>query len=66
MAVTIPQKFNIKQDVARYVMPIFKMETGRNFAMSGINSEHHNLPTYEFYTPTHIAITLSVRPFTLS
>jgi hypothetical protein len=37
------------------------METGRNFAMSGINSEHHNLPTYEFYTPTHIAITLSVR-----
>jgi hypothetical protein len=23
------------------------METGRNFAMSGINSWHHNLPTYE-------------------
>ena len=23
------------------------METGRNFAMSGINSGHHNLPTYE-------------------
>jgi hypothetical protein len=26
---------------------ILKMETGRNFSMSGINSEHHNLPTYE-------------------
>jgi hypothetical protein len=23
------------------------MSTGRNFSMSGINSEHHNLPTYE-------------------
>ena len=23
------------------------MEAGRNFAMSGINSGHHNLPTYE-------------------
>jgi 5-carboxymethyl-2-hydroxymuconate isomerase len=23
------------------------METGRHFAMSGINSGHHNLPTYE-------------------
>ena len=29
------------------VVAILKMETGRNFAMSGINSEHH-LPTYEF------------------
>jgi hypothetical protein len=28
------------------VVAILKMETGRNFAMSGINSEHHNLPTY--------------------
>jgi hypothetical protein len=26
---------------------ILKMETGRNFAMSGITSGHHNLPTYE-------------------
>jgi hypothetical protein len=25
----------------------FEMETGRHFAMSGINSGHHNLPTYE-------------------
>jgi hypothetical protein len=24
-----------------------KMETGRNFSISGINSGHHNLPTYE-------------------
>jgi hypothetical protein len=24
-----------------------KMETHRNFSMSGINSGHHNLPTYE-------------------
>ena len=23
------------------------METGRNFSMSGINSGHHNLPTYK-------------------
>jgi hypothetical protein len=26
---------------------ILKMETGRNISMSGINSGHHNLPTYE-------------------
>jgi hypothetical protein len=24
-----------------------KMAAGRNFSMSGINSGHHNLPTYE-------------------
>jgi hypothetical protein len=24
-----------------------KMATGRNFQISGINSGHHNLPTYE-------------------
>ena len=29
------------------VAAILKMETGRNFSMSEINSEHHNLPTYE-------------------
>jgi hypothetical protein len=29
------------------VVAILKMETGRNFAMSEINSGHHNLPTYE-------------------
>ena len=28
-------------------MAIFKMATGRNFSMSGINSGHYNLPTYE-------------------
>ena len=26
---------------------ILKMATARNFSMSGINSGHHNLPTYE-------------------
>jgi hypothetical protein len=26
---------------------ILKMETGRNFSMSGINTVHHNLPAYE-------------------
>jgi hypothetical protein len=29
------------------VVAILKMETGRHFSMSGINSGHHNLPTYE-------------------
>ena len=29
------------------VAAILKMVTGRNFSMSGINSGHHNLATYE-------------------
>jgi 5-carboxymethyl-2-hydroxymuconate isomerase len=29
------------------VATILKMATGRNFSISGINSGHHNLPTYE-------------------
>jgi hypothetical protein len=29
------------------VVAILKMATTRNFSMSGINSGHHNLPTYE-------------------
>jgi hypothetical protein len=29
------------------VVAILKMVTGSNFSMSGINSGHHNLPTYE-------------------
>jgi hypothetical protein len=29
------------------VVAILKMVTGRNFSMSGINSGHHKLPTYE-------------------
>ena len=34
--------------VCGIVVAIWKiMETGRNFAMSGINSGHHNLPAYE-------------------
>jgi hypothetical protein len=28
-------------------MAILKMATGRNFSMSGINSGHHYLPTYQ-------------------
>jgi hypothetical protein len=29
------------------VVAILKMATSRNFSMLGINSGHHNLPTYE-------------------
>jgi hypothetical protein len=29
------------------VVAILKMATSRNFSMSGINSGHHNLPTFE-------------------
>jgi hypothetical protein len=29
------------------VVAILKMATGRNFSMSGINSEDHYLPTYQ-------------------
>jgi len=29
------------------VVAIFKMATDKKFSMSGINSGHHNLPTYE-------------------
>jgi hypothetical protein len=29
------------------VTAILKMATSRNFSMSGMNSGHHNLPTYE-------------------
>jgi hypothetical protein len=58
MATTIPQKIKLrichnakcsfKPVVSgRFVVAILKMETGRNFAMSEINSGHHNLPTYE-------------------
>jgi hypothetical protein len=39
MATTIPQTFNIVQ--------YHHNLTGRNFSMSGINSGHHYLPTYE-------------------
>jgi 5-carboxymethyl-2-hydroxymuconate isomerase len=33
--------------VCGIVAAIMKMATGRNFSMSGINSGHHNIPTYE-------------------
>ena len=29
------------------VVAILKMSTGRNFSISGINSGHHYLPTYQ-------------------
>jgi hypothetical protein len=35
------------------VAAILKMETGRNFSMPGINSSHHNLPTYEISLKSH-------------
>ena len=34
-------------NICGIVAAILKMVTGRNFLMSGINSGHHNLPTYE-------------------
>jgi hypothetical protein len=34
-------------NVCGIVVAIWKMATGRNFSMSGINTGHHNLPTYE-------------------
>jgi len=34
-------------NLCSFVAAILKMATGRNFSMSGINSGHHNLPTYE-------------------
>jgi len=33
--------------VCGIVADILKMETDRNFAMSGVNSGYDNLPTYE-------------------
>jgi hypothetical protein len=34
-------------NICGIVVAILKMVTSRNFSMSGINSGHHNLPTYE-------------------
>jgi hypothetical protein len=34
-------------NVCGIVVAILKMAIGRNLLMSGINSGHHNLPTYE-------------------
>jgi hypothetical protein len=33
-------------NICGIVVAIFKMATGRNFSMSGINAGHHYLPTY--------------------
>ena len=38
---------NSELDFLRYCGGHFENGDGRNFAMSGINSGHHNLPTYE-------------------
>jgi hypothetical protein len=47
------------------VVAILKMANGRNFSMSGINSGHHYLPTYqilmisgnvEFLSPSFYAV----------
>jgi hypothetical protein len=45
------------------VAAILKMATGRNFSMSGINSGHHNLPTYEMSLHSGLYISL---PYTFS
>jgi hypothetical protein len=34
-------------NVCGIVVAILKKATGRNFSMSGINSGHHYLPTYQ-------------------
>jgi hypothetical protein len=44
---SLNEHFALWQIFCGIVVAILKMETGRNFAMSGINSGHHNLPTYE-------------------
>jgi hypothetical protein len=64
MATTISQKFNIVQYHA-----ILKMASGRNCSISGINSGHHYLPTYQFsmsginsghhYLPTYQIVMIS-------
>jgi hypothetical protein len=36
------------------VVAILKMATGRNFSMSGINSGHHNLHTYDMLLKSDI------------
>jgi hypothetical protein len=47
MATTISQKIIIVLNVCGIVVAILKMATSRNCSMSGINSRHHNVPTYE-------------------
>ena len=42
------------------VAAILKMATGRNFSMSGINSGHHNLPTYEMTPETAEQISIKL------
>jgi hypothetical protein len=44
------------------VAAILKMATGRNLLMSGINSGHHNLPTYEMCSISKVAFDLFFKP----
>jgi hypothetical protein len=44
------------------VAAILKMATGRNFSMSGMNSGHHNLPTYEMSLKSKVAFDLFFKP----
>jgi hypothetical protein len=41
--------FVVKGVLCSIVVVILKMVTGRNFSMSGINSWHHYLPTYQIF-----------------
>jgi hypothetical protein len=82
MATTIPHKFNIVRFQRPELIPdieivvaILKMATGRNFSMSGINSGHHYLPTYqilmisdnvEFLSPIFYAMFLPVAIFKMA
>jgi hypothetical protein len=41
------ENLRLFQHLCGIVVAILKMATARNFSMSGINSGHHNLPTYQ-------------------
>jgi hypothetical protein len=41
------QTIILKKMEQTFAVAILKMEISRNFSMSGINSGHHNLSTYE-------------------
>jgi hypothetical protein len=48
------------------VAAILKMATGRNFSMSGINSGHHYLPTYQILMISDIEQFLLVAIFKMA
>jgi hypothetical protein len=43
----VPNLFPALKNCAVLWLPFLKMATARNLSMSGINSEHHNLPRNE-------------------